>query len=370
MVGGGKIRVTEDSFGQVPTPQGSLPVKRFTLSNGTGGEVQVINYGATITSIKVPDRDGQLGDVVMGFDNIQGYLDVSNRYLGATIGRFGNRIKEGKFTLEDGKSYNLTINNGPNHLHGGHQGFDKRMWEARVDDDAVVMSYVSQDGEEGYPGHLLVNVRFEWTRCHELIISYQATTTKPTPINLTNHSYFNLAGHGAGPGLEGHFVQLNADSYTPVDANLIPTGEIKSVEGTMYDLQKPGQSLAALLKKFPPGPNGYDNNFCVNRDSKKTGIQLVASVEESGSGRGLTIHSDQPGIQFYTANFLPDEAAQEAGLVGKGGAVYWKHGAMCMETQNYPDAINHPNFPNGVLLPGEVYNHRAHFKFFTTVKST
>jgi len=375
------IVIKEDAFGIVPIPEGSVtPVRRFTITNMNpgGGQVQIINYGATITSLKVPDRTGKLDDVVLGYDQIEGYLGEYGRnpYLGATIGRVCNRIAKGQFNLNDdygndGNSYQLGVNNGLNHLHGGFVGFDKKMWEAEiVEGNKVVMSCVSNDGDEGYPGSVLANVTFELSKANELEIEFQATATKPTPIAMTNHSYFNLAGHGqTDQGLKGHYIRLNADYYTPVDDTLITSGKIMPVEKTKYDLRDAKKSLSELFEQYP---EGYDHNFCVNKANDKDGyfgFGLAAIVQEKGSGRVLMVYSDQPGVQFYTANFLPNKKEGQDPIKGKEGAQYWKQGAFCLETQNYPNAVNHAHFPSAILRPGQVYKHKVSYRFFTTVAS-
>jgi aldose 1-epimerase len=361
--------ITEDIFGYLPGnkdgERGEV-VKRFTLVNGHGMKVQVINYGAAITSLIVPDGKGALRDVVLGFDDIDGYLGAygKNPYFGATIGRVANRTARGKFSL-NGKDYQLTVNNGENHLHGGINGFDKVLWDTYVDDEKVVFSYLSKDGEEGYPGIVLSNVTFRLTPQNVLDIKFRASTTKPTPICLTNHSYFNLGGHEKGnDNLKNHSVHLNAAKYTPLDAGLAATGEIKNVEGTLYDFQTP-KDLRAQLDQFPSGPNGYDINFCINQDLalQPEVLNFVGRIINTETKLALDVHSNQPGVQFYTANFLPDTTKNETPLKGKGGAQYYKHGGFCMETQNYPNAINMPHFPTPVLRPGEIYVHDVCYKF-------
>ena len=341
-----KVTVTEDAFGtfQDPVSGKTLPVLRYTLQNGSIS-VQIINYGATITSINMPDKDGNLQDIVLGFDDMSGYLSQSNPYFGATIGRVANRIGKGKFTV-NGKQYQVTVNNGPNSLHGGVLGFDKKLWRAQVIDGGVapkvVFSLLSPNGDEGYPGDLITHVTYQLLPDNQLKVDFQAVATQTTPVVLTNHSYFNLAGHTEANGkLEGHWIQLNADNYTPLDDNLVTKGEISAVKGTDFDLTGRMKDLACLLAKFPPGPNGYDNNFCINRLSGDGGLSLAGRVQHRPSGRVLEVHTDQPGVQFYTANFLPDPDKDEQAVLGKAGAKYCKHGAFCLETQNYPNAVNH-----------------------------
>ncbi|CAG7833867.1 unnamed protein product [Allacma fusca] len=355
-----EVEIMEDTFGFIVdpnNPDSKEIIRRFTLTNKSGTSAQIITYGATLTSLKVRDKNGQLDDIVLGFDDINGYLGKLGRnpYFGATIGRTANRTAKAQFLLGN-QTYVLNANNGPNHLHGGNVGFDKRLWESHVEGKRVTFSYVSRDGEEGYPGEVLANVTYELTSDNQLVVQFQATSTKPTPINLTNHSYFNLSGNQfADRQLRAHHVLLNADHYTPVDDTLIPTGEIVSVEGTVYDLRT-NKNLHDLLQQFP----GYDNNFCLNRNAGEQ-FRLAARVQEQNCGRVLEVYTDQPGVQFYTSNFLPDKDP----LPGKQGAKYFKHGAFCLETQNYPNAINQANFPDPVIKPGAVYTHKVVYRFFT-----
>lgn len=336
----------------------------YTLTNANGMKIELLNYGATIKSILVADKNGHFEDVALGFDDIDGYLKKSP-YFGCIVGRVANRIANGEFEL-DGKKYRLAQNNGKNALHGGLKGFDKQLWNAFEDEDGsgVTFSYLSEDGEEGYPGTVVANVKYRLTDENEIKISMLASTTKPTPISMANHCYFNLAGHDAGStGLYDHEVTINADAYTPVDeATLIPTGQIADVGGSdsVFDLRI-ARNLGQMLPLCPGGQNnGYDHNFCIN----KTPLQddrFVMAVQHSSSGRRLEVFSNQPGVQFYTGNFLPLNGT----LNGKGGAKYGKHGGFCAETQIYPDAINQPNFPDPVIRPGQIYNHRVTYKFST-----
>lgn len=343
----GPIKVTKDTFGTTenPSTKKQQTVLRFTLENEKGLSVQIIDYGATITSIKFPGKDGKVSDIVLGFDDISGYKGKSNPYFGSTIGRVANRIGKGKFTV-DGKEYQLPINNGPNSLHGGIIGFDKKIWDAKlIENEAelpkLVFSLLSPDGDEGYPGDLLAQVTYQLTPDNQLIFKYQAMTTKTTPLVMTNHSYFNLAGHeNADKKLEQHFVQVNADLYTPLDENKVTIGEIAPVKGTVYDLRE-NKNLAELLASFPPGPNGYDINFCLNKKVPPETVRLAARVHHKESGRILEVHTDQPGVQFYTANFHPEHGSKDGPILGKAGGKYWKHGSFCLETQNYPNAVNH-----------------------------
>jgi len=345
------IQVVEDDFGKYVEGTTTHSVRRFTLSNKNNLTIQIINYGATITSITFPDKKGNVEDLVLGFENVEGYYNATF-FFGATVGRYANRISNGKYSL-DGKEHCITLNRPPNHLHGGNKGFDKVLWSSHVEGDSVTMTYVSQDGEEGYPGKLTSSVTFQLTDNNELVTIYKATTTRPTPVNLTNHSYFNLAGQG---DVLDHKVQLNADSYTPPDANLIPTGEIKAVKGTPYDLTQ-SVELGPRIAALTGDPAGFDHNFCVNGSGKR----LVARVEHAGSGRVMEVYSTKPGVQFYTANFLPTDGSCQ----GKGGVSYRRHGALCLETQFYPDSPNKPNFPSCILQPGDEYKHTTVYKFST-----
>ena len=318
------------------SPFGTLPdgtaVDLFTLTNAHGLVAKITNYGTIITEVRVPDRQGKLGDIVLGFDNLGQYLK-GHPYFGCTVGRVANRIAGGKFTL-DGKAYTLAVNNGPNHLHGGRKGFDKVVWKAEPQTGAAVtFSYTSPDSEEGYPGSLKVTVVMTLTDADELRIDYSATTDKPTPLNLTNHSYFNLAGEG---DVLGHELMLAADHFTPSDAHLIPTGEIKSVKGTPLDFTTP-KTLGLRITELKNDERGYDHNFVLNNGGKA--LALAARVHEPKSGRVMEVHTTEPGIQLYTANYL------DGSLTGKNGVAYRKHSAFCLETQHYPDSVNKPNFP-------------------------
>jgi aldose 1-epimerase len=342
--------VTSKPFGRTSEDQ---LVRLYTLTNKNGMSVSVMDYGATIVKIFAPDRNGKLDDVVLGFDKFSPYLHLT-AYFGATIGRYGNRIAKGRFQL--GKTlYQLACNNGPNALHGGLRGFDKRMWKIEpVESDipAVRFSRLSPDGEEGYPGNLFVSVTFSLNDDNELRISYEATTDKATIINLTNHSYFNLAGGGT---ILNHILTLHADAFTPVDATLIPTGEIKKVEGTPWDFLNP-TPIGLHLKETGGQPVGYDHNFVLNKGFFSD-WSLAAEVDEPKSGRTLTVSTDQPGIQFYTGNFL------DGALTGAGGNVYRQYTGFCLETQHFPDSPNHDNFPSTVLAPGETYKTSTVYAF-------
>jgi aldose 1-epimerase len=342
-------KIAKSKFGDLP--DGS-PVELFTLSAGNLS-CKIINYGGIITELHAPDKNGKPGDVVLGFANLQQYLG-SHPYFGAIVGRYANRIAKGKFTL-DGKTYSLAINNGPNHLHGGLKGFDKVVWKAleveSKDGPALKLSYTSPDGEENYPGTLRITVVYTLTEKNEVRIDYEAVTDKATPINLTNHSYFNLAGGGAN--ILGHELMLTAKNFTPTDDTLIPTGEIKSVKGTPLDFTEPkaiGRDIGKLLDQ---PHRGYDHNFVLDNGGK---VALAARVVEPNSGRVMEVLTDQPGVQLYTANFLEDTR-------GKGGVMYGRNGGFCLETQHFPDSVNHPNFPSAILRPGEEYRTTTIYRF-------
>jgi aldose 1-epimerase len=328
-------------------------VEIFTLKNENGIEVAIMSYGATIKSIKTPDRNGAFADVVLGFDTLDGYLG-EHPYFGGAIGRYANRIALGRFRI-DNIPFRLHMNNGPNHLHGGERGFDKYVWDAEeLSGNSVRFSRVSPDREEGYPGTLQVAVVYSLTNYNELILEYQATTDLPTHVNLTNHSYFNLAGGG---DVLGHQLTINADRYTPVDRSSIPNGLLAPVRDTPFDFRKPaliGARIAADHPQIAHG-RGYDHNFVLNR--KGDGLTLAARVVEPASGRVLEVATTEPGMQFYTGNFLDGK------IVGKGGVAYERHAGFCLETQHYPDTPNKPDFPSTVLRPGETYSSRTVFKF-------
>lgn len=349
--------IKKESFGQ--TKDGK-PVDVYTITNSHGMEVRAINYGGIIVSLRVPDKNGKLDDVVLGFDTLDGYLDKSP-YFGAIVGRNGNRIANGKFTL-DGKEYSLAKNNGPNALHGGLKGFDKAIWEAEPFQNkhgkGVAFTYTSRDGEEGYPGNLTAKVTYTLSEKNELVFDYQATTDKATPVNLTQHSYFNLAGEGTGDVLK-HELTLNADRFTPVDKTLIPTGELRAVKGTPLDFTKPtavGARIDDNYEQIAFG-GGYDHNFVINR---KTGdLQLAARVYEPTSGRVMEVYTTEPGVQFYSGNFL------DGTITGKQGHVYKRRYALCLETQHFPDSPNHAEFPSTILRPGQTLHSRTMYKFST-----
>jgi aldose 1-epimerase len=346
-------KISQAPFGMTPDKQ---LVDIFTLRNSKGMEARICNYGGIVVSLKVPDKNGKLGDVVLGYDNLNDYIK-NNPYFGCLVGRYGNRIAKGKFTL-DGVEYTLACNDGPNHLHGGRKGFDKVVWTAKpfmsALGPALKLTYVSKDGEEGYPGNLTVTAIYTVTEDNELRLDYTATTDKPTIVNLTHHSYFNLAGKG---DVLDHEVMINADKFTPVDETLIPTGELRPVEGTPFDFRKPTKIGARINNddqqlKFG---KGYDHNWVINKPMNVLG--LMAQVYEPSSGRVMEVWSTEPGLQFYSGNFL------DGTIRGKYGWVYQFRNGFCMEPQHYPDSPNKPNFPSVVLRPGEVYKNTIIYKF-------
>ena len=348
--------ISQAPFGN--TPDGT-PVAIYTLRNSKGMEVRIMTYGGIVQSLKVPDKNGKLGDVVLGYDNLDGYLK-SSPFFGALVGRYGNRIGGAKFTLE-GKTYTLATNNGPNSLHGGIKGFDKVVWKATslmtADGPALQLTYFSKDGEEGFPGNLKVTAVYTLTDDNELRLDFTATTDQPTVCNLTHHSYFNLAGQGNGDIL-GHIVYINADNTTPVDSNLITTGEIKPVDGTPFDFRKP-TAIGARINDpdtvLQYGP-GYDHNWVINKPMGKLGLQ--ARVYEPATGRVMDVFSTEPGLQFYTGNSL------DGSITGKDGKVYQRRTAFCMEPQHYPDSPNKPMFPTTELKPGETYQNTIIYRFY------
>jgi aldose 1-epimerase len=355
-----KPGLTSRVFGKTDA---GTPVTLYTLTNSHGMEAAITNWGGILVSLKVPDRTGKLGDVVLGFDTLDPYLK-EHPHFGALIGRYGNRIAKGHFAL-DGKEYTLAKNNGENHLHGGPGGFDRQVWTAkpatRKDGPALELTYVSKDGEEGYPGTLTATVVYTLTDANELRIEYQAKTDKPTIVNLTNHSYFNLAGNG---DVLKHEVMLNADRFTPVDTGLIPTGELRPVQGTPFDFRKStaiGARINAADEQIKFG-GGYDHNWALN--GAMGTLRVAARVTEPTSGRVMEVSTTEPGLQFYTGNFL------DGTLTGKGGTKYAKRSGFCMETQHYPDSPNKASFPSTVLRPGETYKTTTVYKFSTDAKKS
>ncbi|HKW02823.1 MAG TPA: aldose epimerase family protein [Vicinamibacterales bacterium] len=352
-----KTFLTQGPFDR--TPDGES-VDLITLRNQAGIEVRIMTWGATILSIKTPDRAGALDDITLGFDTFAPYVDKAP-YFGAVVGRYGNRIAKGKFTL-DGKTYTLVTNNGANALHGGTRGFDKRLWKADTFQNAsgvgVKMSYTSADGEEGYPGTLAAEVTYTLNDKNQLVVDYHATTDKATVVNLTQHTYFNLAG-GKANDILGHELMLNADRYTPVDDTLIPTGELAPVAGTPFDFRTAtaiGARIGQDNEQLKRG-KGYDHNWVLTRQGD--GLSLAARVVEPTTGRTLEVSTTEPGIQFYSGNFLDGK------LTGKGGRVYPQRSGFCLETQHFPDSPNHANFPSTVLRPGQEYKTQTVFTFGT-----
>ena len=342
-------------------PFGSLDgraIEQFTLTNKNGVEVRAITYGGIITSITTPDRSGAMGDIVLGFDSLQGYLGA-HPFFGAIIGRYGNRIANGRFTI-DGTQYKLATNNGPNHLHGGIKGFDKQIWQAEIlppmaGQSTVAFNYTSADGEEGYPGRLVVEVAYTLNDRNELLVEYEARSDKATHVNLTQHSYFNLAGEG---DILGHEVTIEADRYTPVNGTLIPTGELAAVDGTPFDFRKPTAIGARIDAADPQIKNGqgYDHNWVLNRTAGPD-LQRAARVVDPKSGRTLEVATTEPGMQFYTGNFLDGK------LIGKGDRAYGRRSGFCLETQHFPDTPNQPNFPTTLIRAGQRYQSRTAFTF-------
>jgi aldose 1-epimerase len=330
------------------------PIEVFTLTNAAGVEVKAMTYGGIITSWRVPDRGGQVADIVLGYDDPAKYLQNNSPYFGAIVGRYGNRIAKAQFAL-DGRTYALAANDGANHLHGGRQGFDKVLWQGEALRGAgVAFSRTSVDGEEGYPGNLKVRVTYTLSDKNELVAAYEASTDKATPINLTQHTYFNLAGQGTGDIL-GHELRINADRYTPVDATLIPTGELAPVDKTPFDFRKPVAIGARIGSEHPQMQfgRGYDHNWVLARSGE--GLSLAAEVYEPKSGRTLQVRTTEPGLQFYAGNFL------DGTITGKDGRVYRHRYGFCLETQHFPDTPNKPTFPSTTLRPGQTYRSQTVF---------
>ena len=344
-----KMGITEKPFGNTD----GQAITEYTITNANGMQASIINYGGTITKLTSPDKNGRFGDVVLGYESLDGYLQKGNPYFGALIGRYGNRIAKGKFIL-DGKTYTLAANNNGNTLHGGNKGFDKVVWNAeKQGDSSLKLTYQSKDGEEGYPGNLNVTVIYTLTADNALMIDYTATSDKATPVNLTNHAYYNLSA-GSDSTILNHELQINADKYTPVDSLLIPTGQIASVKGTPFDFttMKPiGRDIAQVK-------GGYDHNWVLNKTSK--GLEKIATLYHPASGRMMDVYTTEPGLQFYTGNFLDGTLTNT-----RGGTKYVQHGALCLETQHFPDSPNHPNFPSTILKPGETYKSTTVYKFST-----
>lgn len=344
-------RIMKQAFGK--TAEGT-PVDVYTLSNKNGMTAKIMTYGATLISLNAPDKSGKMADVVLGFDTLDPYLK-GHPFFGSIAGRVANRIAKGKFTL-DGKEYTLAVNNGPNSLHGGLKGFDKKVWKATVtkgEPAGVEFALKSPDGDEGYPGNLAVTVTYTLTDENEIKIDYTATSDKVTPVNLTNHSYFNLAGKG---DVLGHVVQIFAERYTPVDDTMIPTGELAPVQSTAFDFLTP-RTIGERIEKTGGNPTGYDHNYVLNGGGRT--LSLAAEVYEPTSGRMMRAFTTEPGMQFYTGNFL------DGTLKGKNGEVYKQRAGFCFEMQHFPDSVNHPSFPSTILKPGDTYKQTTIYAFAT-----
>lgn len=345
-----KAGIQEKPFGTFD----GKPVTEYLLTNSSGMQVGIINYGGAITSITTPDNKGKMGDVVFGFANLEGFQQKGNPYFGGLIGRYGNRIAKATFTL-DGKKYTLAANNGVNALHGGNKGYDKVYWniEKQAGDSSLKLTYTSPDGEEGYPGTLKMEVIYTLTSANELRIEYTATTDKATPVNLTSHAYFNLSA-GTDSTILGHELMIKAAQYTPVDSTLIPTGQIEAVTGGPMDFNT-AKPIGRDIEKVS---GGYDHNWVLNRSGN--GLELAAKLVHPASGRVMEVFTTEPGLQFYSGNFLDGTLTNT-----KDGAKYGWHGALCLETQHFPDSPNQPSFPSTILKPGETYHHTCVYKFST-----
>ena len=349
-------KITKRSFGKTPA---GVNVDIYTLRNAKGMEARITNYGGIVVSLTAPDRKGTMTDIVLGFNDLESYLTKNNPYFGAIIGRYGNRIGKGRFTL-NGTEYKLAVNNGENHLHGGIKGFDKVIWTAKEldskDGPALTLTYLSKDGEEGYPGNLSVTVTYTLTNLNELRIDYSATTDKDTVINLTHHSYFNLVGEGNG-NILNHQVTINADQFVPTDAGAIPTGELKAVEGTPFDFREATpivDRIDANDEQIKFG-KGYDHTWVIN--GRAGALRHAASAYESASGRKLEVWTTEPGMQFYTGNYL------DGTIPGKAGGIYRRRSGFCFETQHYPDSPNKPSFPTTTLKKGVPFISTTIYKF-------
>jgi aldose 1-epimerase len=347
-------KIVQADFGRIH----ETPIRIYTLTNQKGIEVRIMNYGGIVVSIKTPDRNGTMADIVLGFDSLAGYTANPSPFFGALVGRYANRIAHARFTL-DGVQYKLEDNDHGNTLHGGTHGLDKAVWAPRqLPDGGLELTVTSKDGDEGFPGNLKVTVVYHLTDANELKIDYSATTDKDTVVNLTNHSYFNLKGEGQGDILS-HRISINADRFTPVDAGLIPLGDLRPVNGTPFDFRKPaviGAHIEDNDEQLKLG-HGYDHNWVLNKKGNE--LSLAARVEEPSSGRVLEVLTTQPGLQFYTGNFL------DGTIHGKGGKVYQRRYGFCLETQHFPDSPNHPKFPTTELKPGEEFHNTTIFRFGT-----
>lgn len=352
-----KTGLTERPFGQLPDGRRA---ELFTLSNARGMRVEITNFGGIVVALQAPDREGAFGDVVLGYDTLAGYLGDSQTYFGALIGRYANRIAFGRFSL-DGRNYTLAVNNGKNSLHGGREGFNRRLWNARdvstTRAPALELTYTSADGEEGYPGRLSVRVVYTLTAENELRIAYTASTDRDTVVNLTNHSYFNLSGAGVGNVLATQ-LHLFAHAYTPINAELVPIGRIVPVEGTPLDFTRPTPIGARIADQDPQleFAHGYDFNYVIDGGGNGKLVE-AADAHDPASGRELRVYTTQPGLQLYTGNFL------DGSIHGKGGHAYVRHGAFCLETQHFPDSPNHANFPTTELRPGQTFHQETVYAF-------
>jgi aldose 1-epimerase len=350
--------ITRAPFGTLPD---GAQVSQFTLTNAAGMIVKILDFGGIITQIHVPDRAGRFADVALGFDTLEPYLKDSP-YFGALIGRYGNRIAKGRFTL-DGKTYQLPVNNGENHLHGGEPGFDKVLWQAAIEDGALVLRYASVDGEQGYPGKLDVTVRYTLGEDNAIVVRFHAVTDQPTPVNLTQHSYFNLHGVAGADGTDGdildHVLTIDADRFVPIDTGAIPLGGLAPVTGTPFDFRQPraiGERIEQPDKQLRHGI-GYDHCWVLNRSPGSRELQRAAHVLEPASGRVLELWTQEPGVQFYSGNFL------DSSLTGKGGRQYEFRSGLCLEPEHFPDSPNQPDYPGTILRPGEIYATESRFVF-------
>ncbi|HLX61982.1 MAG TPA: aldose epimerase family protein [Planctomycetota bacterium] len=348
LAGEGTVKVKSEAFGKAD----GKDVVLYTLENAKGMKARVMSYGATLVSLEVPDKAGKIGDVTLGFDTLDDYMHKVNPFFGAIAGRYGNRIAKGKFAL-DGKTYQLAVNNGENHLHGGVKGFDKRVWEAKEVPNGVAFTYLSPDGEEGYPGNLKSTVTYTLTDNNDLNIDYLATTDKPTVLNLTNHTYWNLAGAASGNILD-HEMTLYADKYLPVDKGSIPLGTLADVKGTVFDFTTP-HAIGERINQVGNDPVGYDHTWVLNGAADE--LKHCATVYDKKSGRVMDVSTTQPGVQFYTGNYLDGKT------IARGNVVCNKHQGFCLETQHFPDSPNQPSFPSSVLRPGEEFKSRTIYHF-------
>jgi aldose 1-epimerase len=350
-----QTEITRAPFGALP---GGAQVEQFTLRNARGMLVRILDFGGIIREVQVPDRDGQFADVVLGFDTLEPYL-TDSPYFGALIGRYGNRIARGRLNL-DGREVQLAVNDGENHLHGGAPGFDKVLWRAAIEGGELVLRYRSPDGEQGYPGNLDATVSYSLTDDNEIVVRFHASCDRPTPVNLTQHSYFNLRGVAPeGGGILDHLVAIDADRFVPIDAGSIPLGPLAPVTGTPFDFRQPrpiGERIGQPDKQLRHG-SGYDHCWVLNRDAGECGLRRAVRVREPDSGRVLELFTQEPGVQFYSGNFL------DGSLSGKGGRRYELRSGFCIEPQHFPDSPNQPAYPDTILRPGEVYATESRFKF-------